>query len=347
MNTITRKLSWLAYGVCLVASVYSCKTKDVDAVDPFTYSFKELENIQLPTVTPTAPAAVTVVEAKMTSSTQAAAVSAGLANLTAGGQVPAAVQQAGAEVEKAVSASKAAELNAAFTPTLMSSLATGGKLPDNLQKEVASLASNPALQAYLPTFTLPQVNGKTVGARIGAPVKPVVVTMDQESADACRAAATAAFNAAKARLDAQLSAQTGPVTNAYNTAAAAAAAEVVGCQSAVPAKYTPMITAATTQFNTGIANLNAGRAVLGETLYNLLTALYNVAYAQSLSGIATLQSADNNLCTATSAAKVAAAVAARDADLNTINTNYNTQIAAAQASVNTATAACHNQGAGR
>jgi hypothetical protein len=96
-----------------------------------------------------------------------------------------------------------------------------------------------------------------------------------------------------------------------------------------------------------MANLNAGRAVLGETLYNLLSALYNVAYAQTLSGVATLQAADNNLCTATSAAKLAAAVAARDADLNTINTNYNAQIAVAQASVNTATAACHNQGGGR
>lgn len=351
MRTSNPKIRLLFYGFCLATVLYNCKTKDVAGVTPFTYTFKGLDNIKLPDVTPTAPAAVSVTAASVTSSTAAAAVTSGLSSLTATGTVPASVQQAAADVNKAVPATQAAALAAAFTPTVINSLSSGGTLPADLKAQTDAIASNPALQAYLPKFTLPTVNGKAVGGRIGADggikVDATVAQAFATTDDACTNAANAAYTAAVAGLDGAKASQTATITAAYNTAVAAANAEAAPCKSGLPAKYDPLRASATQALNAGLANLEPARAILGEDTYNLLKVLYLVAYANTISGLTTLQNAESTACDSVASAKVANAAAARDRDLGTINSNYNAAVATANAARNQAVASCHNQGGGR
>ncbi|WP_375444592.1 hypothetical protein [uncultured Fibrella sp.] len=350
MKTAKLSIRFLAYGLCLAATLYNCKTKDVDSLTPFTYTFKGFD-ATLPTVTPTQPAAVSVTASSLTSSTATAAVSSGLTNLTATGQVPAVVQAAGAAVSSAVSTSKAAELAASFSPAVLANLTTSGTLPANLQAEAAALAANPALKAYLPTFSLPTVNGKPVGGRTstGATtglIEKIAATYLRADDDACKAAAAKAFADAVVVLDAGKTSQEATVNQAFATAQTSILGEVATCKSTVTTSYGSVRTNITQQFNQSIASLDAGKAVLGETLYNLLRVLYAVSYSQTLQTIATLQSADNNTCDAISTAKLAAATQAKTTDLNKITANYNATLATLTKARDQAVASCHNQGNG-
>lgn len=339
----------LVYGFCLAAGLYNCKTKDVASLTPFTYTFKGLDDIKLPTQPITAPASVTVTPATITVPALTTAVSSGLASIGTSGPVPAAVQQAAAATGTAVSDAKAAEMVAAFTPAVITTLTTTGQLPASLKADVAAIAANPAMQAYMPKFTLPTVNGKAVSGRVGALTgtaasTPIVSNAVQD--DACRDAATAAFNAAKAGLDASLQTQTAAITAAYTATAAAAAAEVATCQTGVVNTFTPMLTGAQATLNANIASLNAARSILGEANYNLLSVLNFVAYAQVIAAIATTQGASSTACTLTRDAKVAAAAVARDANLAGLTASYAATLATATTLRDQAIAGCHNQGNG-
>ncbi|WP_338868955.1 hypothetical protein WBJ53_18870 [Spirosoma sp. SC4-14] len=354
MKTTNPKIRLLFYGVCLATVLYNCKTKDVAAVTPFTYTFKGLDDVTIPDITQTTPASVSVTAATVTSSTLASAVNNDLAGIAASGVVPASVQQAGTDISKAVSASQAAQLSAAFTPSVLSTLASGGALPADLKAQVDAIASNPALKAYLPTFTLPTVNGKAVGGRLGATTpgasngSSTAATAYATTADddACKAAANAAYNAALATLDAKKATQTATVTTTYSTAAAAIAAETAPCKAGIPAKYDPMKTAAQQTLNNTLASLEAAKTTLG-SLYDLLKAFAYVSYAQTIAGITTLEAAETTACDSVASAKLAAAAAARDTDLAKINTNYAAAVATLTTARDKAVASCHNQGGGR
>ncbi len=349
MKNSNRSLRLFAYSLCLVAGLYNCKSKDVDSLTPFTYTIKGLDDVKLPEVKATVPAPVLVTPASVAASAQASAVTDGLKNIAASGQVPAAVQQAAADVAKAIPAAKASSLAAGFTPDVLNNLGSTGKLPDNLKSDVASVTSNPAMQGYWPTFTLPKVNGKSVGGRVGAvAITPIVETnaVTESGVDACKKAANDAYATAIANLNTAKQAQTATITTAYAKAEAAANAGVPACQSGIPAKYLALVQAAKTNLDANVANLNAAKTVLGEATYNLLVVLNYVAYSQLVSGLVTLQAAETNACAATRDATIASAAIARDTDLNTINTNYNAVVAAATKTRDQIINSCHNQGNG-
>ncbi|MCK8493748.1 hypothetical protein M0L20_17915 [Spirosoma sp. RP8] len=347
MRTVHSRTRLFAYGLCLAAALYNCKTKEVESVTPFTYTFKGLDNVKLPDVTPTAPAAVSVTAASVNSSTVAAAVTSGLSSMTATGQVPASVQQAATNVSKAVSAEKAAAISAEFTPAVVSNLASTGTMPASLKTEVAAIASNPALQAYLPTFTMPQVNGKTVGGRLGAEgINAPVAVANATTDDACATAANAAYASAVARLDAAKQTQSAPINAQYTSAQTTIQADATACKGSKPATYDGYRAAALQQLNQGLSNLNGVKTILGDATFNLLTVLYYVAYSQAITGINTLQSADTSTCDVVASAKLANAQAARDADLSKINSNYNAAVTSLATARSQAIASCHNQGNG-
>ncbi|MEZ0485112.1 hypothetical protein [Fibrella aquatica] len=350
MKTAKLSIRFLAYGLCLMTTLYNCKPKDVASVTPFTYTFKGFEGVTLPPVTPTQPAAVSVTASSVTSSTAAAAVSSGLSSMSATGVVPAAVQQASNAVASAVSPTKAAELAASFSPTVMANLTATGTLPDNLKAEAAALAANPALKAYLPTFTLPTVNGRPVGGRTTSGsetglIEKMAPTEARADDDACKAAATEMYNAAVATLNTGKATQDAAVNATFATAQAAITAQATTCVGAVTTNFAPLRAAAAKDYNDGIAGLNANKAVLG-AYYDMLVVLYAVAYVDALTIYNTLQAAENTACTTASTARTASATAARNADLNKITTNYNAQLATLNASRDRAIASCHNQGNG-
>lgn len=347
MKNTNQTTRWLAYGLCLATTLYNCKTKEVASVTPLTYTFSGLDNVKLPDLTPTAPAAVSVTAATITVSPMTAALNAGLKDIAATGQVPAVVKDAASTVSAVVSTEKMASLAAAFTPDVINSLTSKGELPASLKADVNTIASNAAVKAYLPTYTLPQVNGKAVGARTGVnPLVPVANAVQDASTDACSAAANAAYTTAVGRLDAARTTQTAAVNATYTQYETADNAEVPSCQSGVPAKYVALTTTAKTDLDATIANLTASREVLGEALFNTLSVLSYVTYSQTIQVYTTLMAAETNACSLTRDAKVAAAKAAQTTDLNVITTNYNTSLSDATTARDKAIAGCHNQGNG-
>lgn len=344
MKTITRPINWLICGLILGTTAYSCKKKD--DVEPTTYTFAGLDNIKMPELTQTTPAAVSATAGTVTSSTLAAAVGSALSSMSASGPVPAAVQQAGAAMGQAVSASKAAAMTSSFTSDMVNS----GTLSADMKKEVAAMASNASLKAYMPSYTLPTVNGKPVGARIGAVgINPVAVANSVQQngpTDACQQAATTAYNTVLQRLDAAKATQVATLNTTYAQYESAANGEVAGCQAGVPTKSEGLRTTLRTQMTSSMTVLNSVRAKLGDVLYNQLALMAYVGYFQSLDNANTVQAADLTTCSAIKDAKIAAAKTARDTDLNTVTTNYNAQVMDATAARTKAVASCHNQGNG-
>lgn len=344
MKTIARPINWLLCGLILGTAAYSCKKKD--DVAPTTYTFAGLDNVKMPELTQTTPAAVTATAGTVTSSTLAAAVGSALSSMSASAPVPAAVQQAGAAMGQVVPASKAAAMTSSFTPDMVNS----GTLSADMKKEVAAMASNASLKAYMPSYTLPTVNGKPVGARIGtAGINPVAVANSVQQngpTDACQQAATTAYNTAVQRLDATKATQMTTVNATYTQLETAANGEVASCQAGVPAKYDGLRTTLRTQVTSSITVLNSLRATLGDALYNQLALMTYVGYFQALDNVNAIQAADLLTCPAVKDAKIAAAKTARDTDLNMVTTNYNAQVTDATAARSKAVASCHNQGNG-
>ncbi|ARK12572.1 hypothetical protein [Fibrivirga algicola] len=350
MKTSTQHLRYLGYGLCLAVSLYNCKPKDVESLTPFTYTFKGFDDVKLPDIVPTEPAAVVATAGSVASSTVTAAVSSGLANMMATGQVPAAVQQAAAAVNQAVPAEKATQLVASFTPDVINSLATSG-VPASMKADIAAIAANPALAAYWPKFTMPTVNGKAVGGRIGVGttatlLKPVIITFARADDDACKSAASAAVNTALEKLKQTRDAQTAAVNQTFDQRKGAAQNETATCKSSKTSSYATMRTDARKQYDQTVASLETGKTVLGETMYNLLKVMYSVAYAQTLEGISTLERADATACEAVTTTKITNAETAKTTDLNKVTAGFNNAEAALTKALNQAIASCHNQGNG-
>lgn len=350
MKNASHYLKLAASGLCLTAVLYNCKPNEVASLTPFEYTFKGLDDVKLPDVQPTTPAAVSVTAATVTLSAQAAAVSSGLQAIATSGKVPEVVQQAASDVGKVISQDKATSLEAGFTDEVVKTLTEKGTLPTALKSDVWTITGNPTMKAYLPTFSLPQVNGKTVGARTGAtpditiPAIAAFSTLKDE--DKCKKAANDAFKKAVDGLDATRKAQTATIEAAYRPYEAAANSDYISCQSGIPAKYKTLIDNAKKDLDNNLANLKAGKKVMGESMYKTLTAMAYVTYSQVIEVYNNLMAAEMKACDLAKEAKLTAARAARDKDLSTINTNYNAVLHSAEASRDKAVASCHNQGNG-
>lgn len=348
MKTFQSTIKLLVFGLLLATVLYNCKTKDVDSLTPFTYTFPGITE-KLPDVTPTAPAAVSATASSVNNSTAAAAVSTGLASISATGQVPPTVTQAANDVAKVVSPEQASTLVAAFTPDVVNSLTATGTLPANLKAEAAAIANNPAVAAYMPTFTLPTVDGKPVGGRIGAAgpvidaVSVVYSTLDD---DACKAAANKAFNEAVASLNATKTTQTAAITAEYTRLQTTIQADATACKSGISATYAGYRVLVTQQINQALAAVNAAKSFLPAASYNLLIVLIYAELVRYLDILTSGQLADSAACDAVAAKKLANAQAARDKDLSKINDNYNKAVENLTKARDKAVAACHNQGNG-
>ncbi len=351
MKTAKSNIRLLVYGFFLATAMYNCKTKDVDSLTPFTYTFKAFENVTLPTVTATVPTAVSVTAATVTSSTAAVAVSSGLSGMSATGIVPASVKQAGVDMGKAISTTAAAQLTASFTPDVINTLVTTGVIPANLKAQLAALSSNPALKDYLLTFTLPTVDGKPVGGRVGAVVgidivATVATAMATLDDDACKAVANSAYNTAVAILKTSQTAQLNAFNTSFATIQKSINDETAACKAGLPAKYTPLRAFAQQAFNAGIGSLDLNKAKLGNDLYNLLKLLYLSSLSDANDLFTLLQNAESTSCDAVGAKKLANATVANNKDLSAVNGNYNSAIATLNAALAKAVASCHNQGNG-
>jgi hypothetical protein len=335
---------WI-YGLALTLVMYNCKKKDEPfPTEPDTELVKEINAIQADPVTLVQPAAVTSTPSSLAASAKATAVAGDLGSLSSG-TVPASVQTASTDIKAALSAT---ELNAlsSLTPATINAVAAGGALPADLKAIMDKAMANPALKAYLPTMTLPTVNGKSVSGRTGAP-ESVEKTDGIEVEDACVLAAQAAFDAVKTKLDAAKATKDAEVAAAYSAAIAPLAAEQASCTSGVPATYAAMRTAAQAQATKALADLEGAKSKIPADLYATLQSFINIQLLSFLSSANALQAADLKACSETLTAKTAAAAAARDANSAAVNASYTAAIAKATAKKTELVQSCHNQGGGK
>ena len=109
-------------------------------------------------------------------------------------------------------------------------LATGGTLTGGSAGRCNAIANDPALKAYYAHFTLPTVDGKAVGGRVGhdTMLLPLRTCPDD---DACKAAATKALIAMPSgRADRAKEAQVAQITAVYAQRSSATKADVAPCK---------------------------------------------------------------------------------------------------------------------
>jgi hypothetical protein len=351
----TRKLSITMMLCLLVLSLvmYNCKKDDPLPTEPDQGKVDDLNKIEIAPVTITPPAAVATTEASVEVSAKATEVNGALGGIAASGTVPASVSEAAAAVSAAVPAADLATLSA-VTPAQIAAVKAGGAIPAEVKAALDKAAANPAVQAYLPKFTLPTVGGVTVTGRVAAPAGVAATTANaavsdaieaiQEASDACIAAADGVYNTKKAALDATKATNDAAVTTAYNTAVTAIPA-VGACTDPLTAKYAALRAAVDAQVNQALADVDAAQAVLGD-LYPLLKTLINIQALNAYAGLNTVQAAEVAACTVASTQRLAAATAARDANLAASQAAYATAIAAANVARTALIQSCHNQGGG-
>lgn len=349
-----KSITILICALALMLVMYNCKKKDDPLPDkPNEEITKELDDIEVGPVTIAPPAPVVSTEASVEASAKAAEVNGALDGITDANSIPASVSTAATEVSAAISESELATLSN-VDAALISAVKEGGEIPAEVKAALDHAASNSALQEYLPTFTLPTVDGVAISARIAtAPnlVSPQQLAVNesieaiQEASDVCVAAAEATFQAKKSTLDASKSAKDAEITAAYNAAIAPLVADEAACKAGIPATFAAYRTAIDTQVNSALANLERVKPFIGP-LYPILKALINIQALNAYSSLNNLEAASLAACTAKTAAATTNAQAARDANLAASQAAYDVALAAATEVRAKLIASCHNQGGG-
>jgi hypothetical protein len=350
-STITLMLC----GLLLMLVMYNCKKKDEPFPDkPDQGKVEEINKIEVAPIVPTTPAPVTTTASGVTVSAQAVAVNNDLAAAAASGTVPASVTAAATTISTAFTPTEKAALGA-VTPQVIAAIAAGGAPSPELKAILDKAAANPAVAAYLPKITLPTVGGQAIGGRTAAAVSEKTEVSDVAAAqaveeievtDACLAAAEAAFQTVKTKLDASKATADAAIATTYAAGIAPLAGNEASCKAGLPAKYATLRSGVELQINNALASAQAAQAVLGPDLYTLVIQLINLTAISSYASLNTLQAADSAACTAVTTATTASLQAARDADLAKSTANYATALAAASVLRSELAQSCHNQGGG-
>lgn len=338
-----RSFSLIVYLLALTAAMYNCKKGD--PLEPDADLVKELTSIKLDTVSLTKPAAVTSTPATVTPSAQATAVAGGVASIASTGTVPATVTTAANEVKAAISTAEVTKL-ATIPASTISAVAGGGALPADLKSILDKASADPKLKAYLPTFTLPTVNGKAIPARTGG-VEGIAHTDGIDGITAspeCIKKGEDAFQTKKSELDKAKTDELARVQNAYNAATSTLTAQETTCKSSLPNKYAAIRAAAQAAYDAAKKDLDAAKTVLGEETFTLLDALNRLALLGNLSTVNTVESAESKACTELVAALKAAADAAKKTNDAAVEANYQKALKEANDAKTAVIESCHNQG---
>lgn len=336
-----------AFGLAILGAalfIQACDPKEPVVIEP---DLTKLEEVKLPDVTPTQPAAVTAVPGSVTPA-PAAAVSIG--SIVAKSVTPA-VTKATEDTKAALGTTDAKALADAFTPEVITGLQTTGTLPAALQTQVNALLANPALAIYLPQVTRPTVNGTAVGGRSRAPQTAEILNapfMAAVANDECKAKVEAAFEQIKATLEATKAAQDAAINAAYTQRETAINAGVPTCKAGIATGINTQLTAAKAGLDGALLAINdlAATSAVTADEAGLLRVFVLLNYTASVQSLKTLESLENQRCDQTQAAELAAAKAVQTADLARAQANLNATVSAARNAANNAAAGCHNQGSG-
>jgi hypothetical protein len=344
-NTITH----LAYGLALMFLMNNCKDdKKPDPLAPSTDLVNAINKIELADVSLVAPQPVVVVESKIETSAEAAAVENGISEMATTGVVPESVSKAGTTVAAALSEEEMGTV-ISVTPEMLTGLENGGKLPANLKAIQTKAEANAALSDYFIHVTYPTVQGARIKGQRTTGGSPEVANQVEGVliSDVCLAAADAEYQKVKAKLDLSRTTQLSSVAARFASDIALLAPAQASCLSAVPTKYNALRATQKQSFDRMNTLLDASRRVLGNKLYTQLKAQIYVIYIQNITSLNSLQEADTLACTAKTTAGTASAEASRDANILAVENAYNIALAAAAEARAALAQSCHNQGGGQ
>ncbi|WP_259014416.1 hypothetical protein [Emticicia fluvialis] len=345
----------LSLSLLLATGLYNCTPqKSEPEIPKFDEEYK---NVKLPEITIVKPAEVVLVPGKVE---EPKAVTSLSAELTAGTVTPA-ITAAATDMEKIVSADKAAEINAAFTDDVINKLAKGEPIPASLKASIDAIAANPAFAAYLPSLTLPTVNGKPVtGIVKELPFKnnqPLFTVPDYAIAainSPCTDSAQAAFNRAKAVIDNARIQQRANVTNSYNQNVASI--NNTECFSTFQTTIVSSIATSLNVFNTRLVLINkittptsrikSPANTLANPEAQLVKTLFIVNFTTQINSFNRLSVVSSSACDTEKTEKLRAAEIARDTNFVTVENNYKTALANLQATLTKSFQTCHDQGQG-
>jgi hypothetical protein len=327
--------------------LYNCKKKEADPLEPDSGLVDEIGKIDLPEIELEAPAPVTSTPAEVKISPAAAALATGITSLTPGGPIPEAISGAAADVSAALSESEISALSS-IDNSVIDAVSAGGELPAALQAVVEKVSADPKLKAFLPTFTLPTVNGLPVSGRTGnkAGTDHVLDFNDVAVSDECLEKANEEFALAKSRLDASRDTKLQGVAAAYSAAIAPLAANETSCTAALTTTYASAMDAALAIGSAANASLEAVRSTLGDELFKTLQALTNISFLAHLNALNSAKAADSTLCTQITAVATQAAQDARDTNTQKVESAYQTALSEATDLRSKLLSSCHNQGGG-
>jgi hypothetical protein len=319
--------------------LFNCKKdKDEEILAPPTELIDDINNVTMPPIVITPPAPVEVEEAKVELTAESAAFTDGLAGLAASGEIPASVTAAAAQVEAVLSPAEMATLNE-VTPEVIAAVAAGGDLTPALQAVVAKVQADPALNAYLPVFTFPKVNGVTIGARI-ATIEQISLI---EVSDQCLNLGKSAYQNQLINLAAQKAVANRIITSAYQGEIDLLSSRETSCKNSVPSTVAAYRLLLDAQASGAYAYLAVAEAQLGH-MYPILNGFITVQVLAAHKELTALETAMNEACIETTKARIKSAQDARDADLTVNTANYIKAVNELTAARNEALAACHNQG---
>ncbi|SOD98343.1 hypothetical protein [Spirosoma fluviale] len=338
-------------GLLLASVMYNCKTKDVESLTPFTYTFTKFNDVKLPTISPTTPAVVTVVDASVTNTSAYGILTPDVLQVPVTGVVLPVIKQAAVDVNKAISTTAAAALSDKFTPEVIDAMVTTGFIPANLAAELTLLSNSPSLLAYMPILKLPTIDGKEVGGRVGAvtgtniaeTVSVAKATLDD---DACKDAAQKAYDLALPNLTSARDIQLKAVNDLYILAQTTQNSSVKDCRTGASAKFAALNNTARGSLSGVEKALKDGRAILGEETYTFLRLLYLTQFKNFQDDLKAAEKAQTESCDLSADARLAAAKVALEKDLEKVNDNFKAAKKELDGVLSAAVTACHNQGNG-
>ncbi|KAA6436752.1 hypothetical protein FEM33_21710 [Dyadobacter flavalbus] len=344
-NTITL----LAYGLALMFMTTNCKDDEKpDPLAPSTDLVDAINKIELADVSLVAPQPVVVVESKIETSAQAAAVNNGIRDMVTTGVVPESVRTAGSVISTALSAEERNAIRS-VTPEMLAALEKGGELPANLKAIQTKAAANASLSAYFTKVTYPTVQGVVIkGQRTNGGSSETADSYEGVLvSDVCLEAAEAEYQKVKAKLDASRDTQLTAVATQFASDIALLPPAEASCLSALPTKYDALRASERETFNNANSLLDQNQGSMDPELYAQLKTQVYITYIENITSLNSLQEADTLACTAKTTAGTASAEAARDANTLAVQTAYNAALTSAGAARAALAQSCHNQGGGQ
>lgn len=318
---------------CLVSALaiglVNCKSDKVEVEEVFDFS-KTFPTVSVTPVTITPPAPTTYTAGSLT----VPAAFTALASSSATSNTPPAELVASASK---ISPSLESAATAALTPAVLADITAGKPVSADVQKVLSDLIKTGEFNAFLPTKTLPAVDGKVVNGRAAASAGKVGSisggTEAFSTANACNDAIKKAFDDAKKILDDGLAAETAKIKAAYDENIKAA---VVTTEKQNALKRRDDQLAIINKFLSDGLKLGSKYTPIIVAIYYEFFKANEEVYNNEVKGL------DAKAKTITDKA-----AAVRDADTKKATDDYNAKLAPIKVTFDKENNNCHNQGGGK